>query len=246
MKMMISPLAVVSLVILGAGCSNPPPKYSTAPTYNSPTYNPPSARYDTTPVYKPAVSLGQGAVTASEIQNASDQELATSVRHQFDRYGDLSGLSPNIHIVANNGTVTLTGTVPAEKDRQMIDALVRNSPGVVRLNNSLHVDDPRAGYTAPTGTESSRMYSASTPDMINLHVQTLSDRDWELAQGILASLRTGTTPGDTFAPVHIYVADGKALVKGKVSSELQRQTILGAVQRAAGTGNVQSELVVQP
>ena len=245
MKMTMPSLAAVSLVIVGAGCYNPPPKYAAVPP-STPTYTPPSVRYDTTPVYKPAVSLGQGAVSASEIQNASDQELATSVRHQFDRYGDLSGLSPNIHIVANNGTVSLTGTVPTEKDRQMVDALVRNSPGVVRLNNSLHVDDPRASYTAPTGTEATRVYSSSTPDMVNLHVQTMSDRDWELAQGILASLRTGTTPGETFAPVHIYVADGKAMVRGTVANETERQTIINAIQRAAGAGNVQSELVVKP
>lgn len=224
MQTIVPASVTVLLVILCAGCHNPQPKYTAVHTYH------PGPPPSTTPAYQPTV-------TASELQTASDQELATSVRNQFDRYGDLSGLAHNIHIVASSGVVTLTGSVPTEKDRQMVDALVRNNPGVMRLNNSLHV-------AGPTGTESSRVYS--TPDMINLHVQTLTDRDWELAHGILTSLRTGPKPGDVFVPVDVYIADGKATLRGTVKSEEQRQTIITAVQRAAGTENVQSELVVKP
>jgi osmotically-inducible protein OsmY len=315
-------LILASPVLLAAGCAynERTSRYGEVPVYgdevvSTPDYTPttPAA-----PVYSTTrVSQGSGA---TGLMTDSDRELVTSVRHQFDRYGDLSGLAPNIQVTALNGTVTLTGSVPNERDRQMVEAMVRNTAGVVGLHNQLTIADPRtptasqadraleyqvrqslnnqptlvtasrnvritarngtvtlsgtvpaaedrqliesitrntAGVATvideiqiafqPTGRpgDVNRVYSASTGDIFNLHVQGLTDNDRVLAQRILEGLRTDPSLNSFLPSVDINVSESKVTLQGTVQSEQQRQMIVSAIRRAAGSDNVLDLLKVQ-
>src|SRR5215472_4930707 len=110
-------LAVLTVAALIVGCaSNRPPYVYTTPS-------------------------GQ-VISASPPRNPSDVKLDTSIRAELDRYGDLAADSPNVQVYSQDGLVKLTGTVRNERERAMVDALVRNTPGVTGVNDQLHVSYP--------------------------------------------------------------------------------------------------------
>src|SRR5438128_1046929 len=125
----LTSLGIASTALLMAGCADEP----TAGTYHS---------YGYTETYP----NGRVVTTTRYNQEAADRSLEATCREQLNRYGDLAAVSPNVQIVARSGVVTLSGTVASERERQMIDACVKNSSGVVSVDDQL-----RIGY-APTGT----------------------------------------------------------------------------------------------
>jgi osmotically-inducible protein OsmY len=97
-------------------------------------------------------------------QAAADRSLETRTRSDLNRSGDLSATTTDIGINARSGYVTLTGTVPAEKDRQMIGACVRNTPGVVSVNDQLQV-----GYAATDVVgQSAAVYAPAAPPAVEV------------------------------------------------------------------------------
>src|SRR5258708_5160666 len=122
-------LALIAPLVLVAGCSynQRHPGYASTPTYNGEVIS-----STITPVVDPA-----------------DRILADSVCQQFNRYGDMTALVPNIQVSAKDGTVTLTGTVPSEQERRMVDAVVEHTSGVLAVNDQLQVSPlPGAGISA--------------------------------------------------------------------------------------------------
>src|SRR5215470_10909927 len=77
--------------------------------------------------------------------NAADRSLEESVRYQISRYGALAAVAPDVQITCRDGAVTLSGSVQNERDRQMIDACVRNTSGVLSVDNQLAVTYPATG-----------------------------------------------------------------------------------------------------
>jgi hypothetical protein len=87
-----------------------------------------------------------GAAAAAQSGRAmSDESLAREVKGKLTR--ESSGVnSPlrqevarNIQVSSENGEVTLKGTVPSEKDKQMIEIHAAEMSGVKRVNNELTV-----------------------------------------------------------------------------------------------------------
>src|SRR5690348_16401149 len=83
------------------------PGYTAAPAVSAPSSQP---VYSVPPA--PGVS-----VTPPPIATAPANALVSQVQQAF-RNSDISGLAPNINVSAQNGTVTLTGFVPTERERQ--------------------------------------------------------------------------------------------------------------------------------
>jgi osmotically-inducible protein OsmY len=126
----VTSLGVISTALVMAGCSTEPPPRA----YSYTEY--PSGEVVSTPRYN---------------HESADRALEAGCRRELARYGDLATITPNVQIRARDGVVTLSGNVPAERERQMINACVKNTAGVVTVDDQLSV-----GY-APTGT-----YSQST------------------------------------------------------------------------------------
>src|SRR6185312_12531600 len=89
-----------------------------------------SSRYDTVTV-KPAYAPPVYTPTAAELQRRADDDLTAAVRREFGKYGELAALSPNVNVDSDKGTVTLSGSVPSNREKEMFGALVKNTPGVV-------------------------------------------------------------------------------------------------------------------
>jgi len=172
---------------------------------------------------------------------ASANNLVSQVQQSF-RNSDISGLAPNLNVSEQNGTVTLSGYVPSERDKQMAETLARNTAGVSAINNQIQV------LPSPTGNNA-RVYPPSSAnqiagDIFNLHVQGLNDTDRALAQRILESLRTDTALNSLLPSVNINVSSGRVVLEGRVQSDQQRKTIESVVRQASGSGNVEDQLQV--
>jgi osmotically-inducible protein OsmY len=184
-------------------------------------------------------SSGAGASTANTRTSAdADRTLAYQIQEQLRTDESVSSAAQNINVSAQKGTITLTGSIPNEQDRQRIHDAVRNAPGVISVNDQTQV------YTSPTGRTSTPT-TATTGDIFNLHVQGLNETDRALAQRILEGLRTDTGLSALLPNVTIHVSQGRVVLQGAVQSQQQKQAIASVVQRAAGSNVVEDEMRIQ-
>jgi osmotically-inducible protein OsmY len=194
------------------------------------TERPTARTTETVPVYTSDV------ISAPPLQVNADLALTDSVRQQFNRYPSLSPVLPNVQVRANNGMVTLSGNVPTEQDRILLSQAVRETPGVLGINDNILV------APLPTG----RATAATPGEIFSLHVQGLTQTDRALAQQILEGLRTDTTLATLLPKVDINVSGGKVTLNGNVQSTQQKRTIATVIERAAGAENVDNNLEVVP
>ncbi len=198
------------------------------------------------------ISTGPGSSTA-------DTALEASIRAQLDRYGELAAASQDTHISAENGAVTVNGSVPNERDREMIDTLVRNTPGVIALN-----DQMQAGYP-PTGTpgQPPAVYSSpGAPNVVSapvvtpppvvtpgvqpyLGVQARTPADEPIARNIAEQLRADSIPASSLQGTSISVTDGNVSLQGQVDNQQEHQALVTAVQSAPGVRAVYDQLQVR-
>jgi osmotically-inducible protein OsmY len=178
----------------------------------------------------------------------ADRALIGTLRNELNENRTVASAARNLYLDSRNGTVTLTGTVPTEQDRQFIDNVVRNTAGVYEVNDQIQVTGQ------PTGANDSRVYSstpqafanpASAGTIFNLHVQGLDEPDRSTAQRILQELRTDTILPTLLPTVNITVSGGRVILDGNVQNEPQRRAIETAVQRAVGGNNVTDRLVIR-
>jgi osmotically-inducible protein OsmY len=169
----------------------------------------------------------------------SDRRLVNRVRQALKEQPRAAEYAPNLDITADEGVVTLGGTVASEGDRRFIENVVENTTGVAGVIDRIQAPP------LPTGRDSiPRPLSQDAGEVFSLHVEGLTDSDRAMAQRILQGLRTDTALSSLLPRVDIHVADGKVTLQGTAQSEEQRQTIVSAVRRAAGAGNVSDELRV--
>jgi len=240
--------ALASILLFAAGCSEYP-EHQYSSTYSTPSYTGSTvsapAYSTTTPTYSSSVS--QGSAAASQLMNETDRALVTTVRTTLNQNPNLGPACRNVFVSSRSGTVTLTGSVPTEQDRQFIENAVRNINGVYEVNDQLQVTGQ------PTGAADSRVYTAqptaanpmSAGNVFNLHVQGLDEPDRTLAQRILHELRTDTILPSLLPTVNITVSGGRVTLEGNVQNEQQRRVIDSAIQRAAGGSNVSDMLQVR-
>jgi len=168
------------------------------------------------PVY--ATTYNGEIISSPPPVNPADRALADSVCQQFNRYGDLGALAPNIQVSAKDGIVTLTGTVPTEQDRKMIDAMVERTSGVVALNDQLQV-------SALTGS-------------------SLTASDTLLARRIQQTLRNRPEMAGCAPRVLIKDDNGIITLTGVVPSAEDRSRIEGVVATVPGVTIVNDDMVV--
>jgi hypothetical protein len=109
--------------------ASPPP--SSSPPATTPSAVPPPPPATTSPSTVPPSSGGQTSAT----DEALEQRVATSLREDTA----LAAVAPNITVDANNGTVTLKGSVNSQQQRTDIESKVRNLTGVTQVTNNLEI-----------------------------------------------------------------------------------------------------------
>jgi osmotically-inducible protein OsmY len=151
------------------------------------------------------------STAAPDISDA-DRGLASVVRDQFDRYGALSAIKYNIVITARNGVVTLNGTVPGRQEKNMVQAMVENTPGVVAVNNHLKA-------------------TSSTP-------LPFDQSDRALVSRVRQAFKE-QPPVAAYAPnIGIEANSGIVTLTGTVATEHDRQLLANIVENTSGVQKV--------
>jgi hypothetical protein len=104
---------------------------STGPSGTRSTSIPNTGAVDT--VGRVTKSTGDEAVT--EV----DRGLASEIRSSLLGHPDFLGNAENIHLIVNNGFVTIKGWVPSEQDRSAIAERIHEQAGVQGVDNQLLV-----------------------------------------------------------------------------------------------------------
>lgn len=199
-------------------------------------------------------------ISTGPARKGSDVALEEALRAELNRYGDLAEVSPNVQIYSQDGLVTLTGAVRNQRDREMIDALVRNTSGVSGLNDQLQVNyPPTSGYG-----QAPRVYSSPSapvvnppPDVVNPgatvipgpaaipQVQAATTSDQVLADRIVDRLRWDSVPTSWLQNAAIRVNNGDVYFQGDVDDAREHRAILSSLQHTAGVRNIYDECRVR-
>ena len=191
---------------------------------------------------------------------AANRSLETAVRAELNRYGDLADVSRNINVRADSGAVTLTGAVANQQQKEMIDALVRNTSGVTSLNDEMQVsfaptgvyNQPARVYSVPPATEAAPPPPVTVPAPVTsvdgaprTTVQATTESDRFLAQDIIHSLRSDGLEPTIPRTVSIIVTEGRVDLRGTVQSEREHDAIVDSVRRTPGVNIVYDGLQVR-
>jgi hyperosmotically inducible periplasmic protein len=135
-------LVVVSSLLIVSGCSSWHEKharYEQNQQYSS-TYGTAGTAQDSTTSFQPnntqSTSPGTFAQTTGQ---GSESAVISQVQQQLTQDRALAPLVPNLQISFQNGTLTLTGNVPSEQEKQKIETIAKSASGVVTVNNQLQV-----------------------------------------------------------------------------------------------------------
>lgn len=234
---------VVCLLLLSTGCSSP---------YQPSTY---SSTYP--PVYGGEVissgPYGATMVVPPPTQAQADRALENSLRTELNRYGDLASAAPSVGIFAQGGTVTLTGTVPGTRERDMIDSLVRDTAGVVAVNDQLQVNYPPTGavgapvrvYTSPPDYVVNSAPIIVSSGNLTLTVQGMTLADRNLGQRVADRIRSDPNLTPLASTVNLSVSDGRVYLRGTVDTEEQHLAMVSLVQHTYGVSAVYDQLLLR-
>jgi len=269
-------LAVVCSLLVAAGCSHREKRAEYGePTY-APAYGAAAPSQSTTTAASPS-SVNPEGISASSAApgQATDKSVASQVKQSLSADPALASIAPNIDVKANNGTITLSGTVPSEQEKQRIETLAQSTSGVSRVENQLEVS---LTPTSESAGQTSRIYSnstaqasvPSTPNQPNNEILSpTSDRpnttnrvfggdsfkvnvvggnqaDQTLAQQITSSLQTDPAITSLGSGVKIALENGKATLTGTVMNEDAKNRIESAIQQIKGVTSVDNQLQVSP
>jgi hyperosmotically inducible protein len=82
----------------------------------------------------------KGAVTADQQKdNPADRDLTQKIRRSIVQDKSLSSYAHNVKIVAQGGSVTLTGPVRSEEEKRMVEAKATEVAGAGHVTNELSV-----------------------------------------------------------------------------------------------------------
>lgn len=167
----------------------------------------------------------------------------------------------HVHIHVHQGIVTLDGKVPTEADRERIEALVRNTGGVVAVKDKLNVTLPTPGayganpsrvpvyatpppVVAPPATVVSPPAPVLIPDYPKLRVLAFTSGDEPIANRIARQLRTDALPAAGIENVTISVNHAAVSLKGVVTTQQERDALIAAIQRAGGVAAIYDQTQV--
>ena len=210
-------------------------------------------------------SLHGSETISRPVVSAADRSLEESVRYQINRYGDLAAASPNVEITCRDGAVTLSGSVPNERDKEMMEACVRNTSGVLSLDNRLAVIYPPTStynqstvyapapppsqtpvYTTPPSPPAASVTTGPVGiDTLNVQVQASTDADRDCAQRVIDTVRADPAFTSQSPAVTVSLNGGRAYIYGTAESRAQRRAIVEAVKRVPGVVDVRDDIRIR-
>ena len=204
----------------------------------------------------------------------ADQQLISKVQRTMNNDTSLVPLASNIQITAKNGSVTLSGTVPTDQDKQRLEMAAKSTPEVVSVNNQIQVSSqsspgrPESSSVTPSSTgqnqpltptsqsTTSRIYTESQrtsplpttdspqADSFSQKIQGITQRDQDLANQVSQQLKADNSMPGMMENVRIDISDGKATLRGHVSSEDEKSKVEDAVKQVSGVTSVDNQIQV--
>jgi hypothetical protein len=106
-----------------------------------------------------STTFNSASIQTQNEPSAGDSALISQVRAALNNDTTLVTVAPSVQVTAVNGTVTLSGNVSNEQQKQTIEHVVKGTSGVVTVNNQLQV------APSPTGQSSqSSIYRSVAKD----------------------------------------------------------------------------------
>ena len=226
---LISHITILPVVVLLAGCAD---------QYRQPTAYSPSGQVISSPKY----ATGQPGYNASvsEGDRALESQLQQSLHNS-----SLSQIASGVSVSARNGTVTLSGSVPTESDRQAVDTLVRNTTGVTSVMDQLQISSTAgsSGQTAYTyGTQ--QQPGAYNYQQQSTQPQSTTDTDRELVDKVQNALRSNTSSSWLAQSVNVSAQNGAVTLTGTIPNDQQRQVVDNVVRNVNGVSSVYDQLQI--
>lgn len=170
--------------------------------------------------YGDRLSLSDIGRTLSNVRDTSlDAALEARTRSALSLSRRVSGM--RFEVEARSGVVTLSGRVPTQEARSIIEAIAADTPGVSEVQNHLVVD---ARATA-TGYE-----------------QTLLQRIADLETHVAVQERLRREPLLARSGVRVDVERGVVVLRGEAESEVQRASAQEIAEAAVGAEHVRNEV----
>jgi hypothetical protein len=130
----------------------------------------------------------------------------------------------------------------------MVDALVRNTPGVSGVNDHLHVSYPPTGaYEAPRVYSPAAPVVSPPPDVVVPgptalpQVQASTTVDQTLANQIVDRLRWDSVPNSWLQNATITVNNGDAYLQGYFNGSREHDAVLYTLQHTPGIRSIYDE-----
>jgi len=283
-------LTIISLLSLAAGCAHHERQtarydenlnsrhYGTLPANSGSSVT--SRAAETAPSTFTAIPSTSQNITANTAigdqtgLSEADQQLISKVQRTMNNDTSLVPLASNIQITAKNGSVTLSGTVPTDQDKQRLEMAAKSTPEVVSVNNQIQVSSQsspapqESSSVTPSSTgqnqpltptsqsTSSRIYTesqrtnplptADSPqaDSFSQKIQGITQSDQDLANQVSQQLKADNSMPSMMENVRIDISDGKATLRGHVSSEDEKSKVEDAVKQVSGVTSVDNQIQV--
>jgi hyperosmotically inducible periplasmic protein len=151
--------------------------------------------------------------------SSRDAALVAKVKGALALSRRVSGFK--IDVVAHSGVVTLGGRVPSPEARSIVEAIATDTPGVAGVRNDLEVD-PRA--------------------VANGYETTLLERISDLETQVAIQERLRREPLLAGVNLNVEVERGVVVLRGSVTSDLERASARRIVQATVGAEQMRDEL----
>lgn len=177
--------------------------------------------------------------SSGEIKNDGGPD--SLVQHRVDeslKNNYLKKNYPNVAARAYNGTVTLSGSVETEQDRQDVEARVRDIPGVRSLNDQIKI----SGTTQTSANDDrARRFTADASTTTRSTESLTGDQD--LQKQVDESLKNNYVKKN-YDTVVATVTHGVVTVSGTVKSDSDRQEIIDRLNKIKGVSKVNDRIQV--
>jgi hypothetical protein len=188
--------------------------------------------------------------------------------HEADRgiEGSLRATLPDkhVHVHVHHGIVTLDGQVRTSQERDRLEAIVRNTSGVVALKDDLKITSPSPGTSPefPAGVPVVPVYTTPAPEVIpstpvvtapapviipehlKVKVQAWTIDDEPTANRIVRQLRIDGVPTTGLDHVQIMVRNGNVSLDGVVATQAVHDALIASLQRVGGANAIYDTLRV--
>ncbi len=168
-------------------------------------------------------------------------QLRQEVRPLFPNRNSNQPWMP-VHFICRERRVTIIGFVPDEDDKRKIVAVVKETPGVVDVDDQLQISTGEYGFQSGAPSAPSAPSAATQPSVGQDQAYTSSDRN------IIVQVRQEVQPiignSEPWMPVHFVCRDGILTLVGFVPNERERQQIFEVCQRTPGVVQVVNQLQV--